>query len=109
MVKGYLALILHSQLPYVRHTAHRQSLEEKWFFEAITECYVPFIKIFQELERDNVDYSITFSLSPTLLAMMEDPFLQDRYAGYLSRLQDLACREEERTANDPSFADLARM
>ena len=109
MVKGYLAFILHSHLPYVRHPEHRQSFEEKWFFEAITECYIPFIKVFQELERDNVDYSITFSLSPTLLAMMEDPFLQDRYAEYLSRLQDLACREEERTANDPAFAPLARM
>lgn len=109
MAKGYLAFIFHSHLPYVRHPEYKQSLEEKWFFEAITECYVPFIKVFQELERDNIDYSVTFSLSPTLLAMMEDPFLQDRYAEYLSRLQELACREEERTANDPVFAPLARM
>ncbi|MGI6318444.1 MAG: DUF1957 domain-containing protein, partial [Firmicutes bacterium] len=109
MVKGYLAFIFHSHLPYVRHPEHKQSLEEKWFFEAITECYIPFIRVFQGLERDNIDYSVTFSLSPTLLAMMEDPFLQDRYAEYLSRLQELACREEERTANDPAFAPLARM
>jgi 1,4-alpha-glucan branching enzyme len=78
MVKGYLAFIFHSHLPYVRHPEHSQSLEEKWFFEAITECYIPFIKVFQGLEKDNVDYSVTFSLSPTLLAMLEDSFLQDR-------------------------------
>lgn len=109
MVKGFLAFIFHSHLPYVRHPEYKHSLEEKWFFEAITECYVPFIKAFQELESDNVDYSVTFSLSPTLLSMLEDPFLQERYAVYLSRLQDLACREEVRTANDPVFSPLARM
>ncbi|MDO9534706.1 MAG: DUF1957 domain-containing protein [Bacillota bacterium] len=109
MVKGYLAFIFHSHLPYVRHPEHTQSLEEKWFFEAITECYIPFIRVFQGLEKDNVDYSATFSLSPTLLAMLEDSFLQERYVGYLSRLQLLAQKEEERTANDPAFSPLARM
>lgn len=109
MVKGYLALIFHSHLPYVRHPEYKQSLEEKWFFEAITECYIPLIRVFQGLDQDNINYSVTFSLSPTLLAMLEDPFLQERYAEYLSRLQQLARKEEERTATDPVFLPLARM
>ena len=108
-IKGYIAFIFHSHLPYVRHPEHKHSLEEKWFFEAITECYIPLLKVFQGLERDRVDYAVTFSLSPTLLAMMEDPFLQDRYARYLSKLQELAAKEEERTAGDPVFAPLARL
>jgi 1,4-alpha-glucan branching enzyme len=109
MVKGYLAFIFHSHLPYVRHPEYDQSLEEKWFFEAITECYIPLIRVFQGLNKDNINYSVTFSLSPTLLSMMEDPFLQDRYAAYLGKLQQLARREEDRTASDPVFSPLARM
>ncbi|NMB40857.1 MAG: DUF1957 domain-containing protein [Firmicutes bacterium] len=107
MAKGYLAFILHSHLPYVRHPEHEQSLEEKWFFEAITECYIPLLRVFQGLNRDNIDYSITVSLSPTLMAMMADPFLQERYAAYLARLQQLAHKEEERIASDPVFSPLA--
>ena len=109
MVKGYLAFIFHSHLPYVRHPEYNQSLEEKWFFEAITECYIPLLRVFQGLNKDNIDYSVTFSLSPTLMAMMEDPFLQERYAAYLSRLQQLARKEEERTASDPVFFPLASL
>ena len=47
MTKGYLALILHAHLPYVRHPEYTHSLEEKWFFEAITECYIPLLRVFR--------------------------------------------------------------
>ena len=109
MTKGYITFVFHSHLPYVRHPEHKQSLEEKWFFEAITECYIPLLRVFQDLEREQIDYAVTFSLSPTLLAMMEDPFLQERYANYLASLQRLAVDEENRTAGDPIFAPLARL
>ncbi len=109
MPKGYLAFIFHAHLPYVRHPEHKRSLEEKWFFEAITECYIPLLRVFQQLESDGIDYAVTFSLSPTLLSMLEDPFLQGRYGDYLAMLQSLATREEERAAGDPDFAPLAQM
>ena len=77
-------------------------------FEAITECYVRFNKVLKGLVEDGIDFGVTFSLSPTLLAMLEDPFLQDRYAEYLSRLLELSQREMEKTANDPDFGPLAK-
>ncbi|NMD42031.1 MAG: DUF1957 domain-containing protein [Firmicutes bacterium] len=107
MAQGFLALILHAHLPYVRHPEHRHSLEEKWFFEAITECYIPLLIIFEKMAADGIDYRLTFSLSPTLVAMLEDPLLQGRYRKYLEGLQELAGLEEERTAGDPDFAPLA--
>ncbi len=109
MPNGYMALILHAHLPYVRHPEHSRSLEEKWFFEAITECYIPLLRVFQELERDDIYYRVTFSLSPTLMAMMEDSFLQERYGDYLASLQELARKEEQRTKGDSVFSPLARM
>ena len=35
--KGYLALVLHAHLPFVRHPEYNEFLEEDWLYEAITE------------------------------------------------------------------------
>ncbi len=109
MAQGYLALILHAHLPYVRHPEHDHSLEEKWFFEALTECYIPLLMVFEGLRNEKIDFRLTFSLSPTLLAMLEDPLLQKRYRRYLQGLQELSRREEARTAGDDTFAPLAHL
>ena len=38
-MRGYLSLILHAHLPFVRHPEHEKFLEENWLFEAIIETY----------------------------------------------------------------------
>ncbi|HTL70556.1 MAG TPA: 1,4-alpha-glucan branching protein domain-containing protein [Candidatus Eisenbacteria bacterium] len=109
MEKGYLSIVLHAHLPYVRHPEHERFLEEEWFYEAITETYLPLIKAFRALVRDGVDFRITMSLTPTLLSMMTDPMLQSRYLKHLDRLIELSRREIERTAGDAAFQALAVM
>ena len=42
-MQGYLALVLHAHLPYVRHPEHENFLEEDWLYEAITETYLPLL------------------------------------------------------------------
>ena len=37
MTRGYLSLVLHGHLPFVRHPEHPEFFEERWLFEAITE------------------------------------------------------------------------
>lgn len=108
MTKGYLALVLHAHLPYVKHPEYAFSLEEKWYFEAVTETYLPLFTAFERLLEDNVDFRITFSVSPTLAGMWQDEYLREKYRGYLERLLHLADREVVRTANDPVFGPLAR-
>jgi len=39
--KGYLALVLHAHLPFIRHPEYEDFLEEDWFFEAMCETYLP--------------------------------------------------------------------
>lgn len=109
MPKGYLCLVLHAHLPYVRHPEYEYSLEEKWLYEAITETYLPLIKVFKKLIEDGVDFRITLSVSPTLVSMLSDEFLQQRYVRHLEKLLDLAYKEVHRTKNDPSFHRLAKM
>ena len=49
MARGYLALVLHAHLPFVRHPEAPAYMEEEWFFEAITETYVPLLLAFERL------------------------------------------------------------
>lgn len=107
--RGYLALVLHAHLPYVRHPEHDHFLEEQWFFEAMTETYIPLVHVFEGLMRDGVDFRLTISLSPPLVAMMRDTLLLQRYARHLDRLVDLGYREVERTQHDGAFRGLAHM
>ncbi len=109
MEKGYLAIILHAHLPFVRHPEAERFLEESWLFEAITETYIPLIKVFDGLARDNVDFRLTISLSPTLISMFCDPLLQQKYLRHLDRLIELSEKEMERTKPEARFNSLARM
>ncbi len=91
MPKGYLLLILHAHLPYVRHPEYERFLEERWFFEALVETYVPLIKFFDQLRSESIPFKLTVSISPTLANMMEDSLLRrahgpaSRYAGHAGR------------------------
>lgn len=109
MPRGYLAIILHAHLPFVRHPEYDTFLEERWLFEAITETYIPLLQVCSQLLADGVPYHVTLSISPSLLAMLEDPLLQERYDEHLGRLLCLAEREIERTRSHPELSRLAQM
>ena len=109
MVHGYLSLVLHTHLPFVRHPEYDRFLEEDWLFEAITETYLPLLNVYEGLVRDGVDFRITMSLTPTLIAMLTDPLLQQRYVRHINRLIELAGKEVVRTKGQPEFQPLAQM
>jgi len=109
MPKGYLAIVLHAHLPFVRHPEFENFLEEAWLFEAITETYIPLVKVLDGLAKDRVDYKLTISLSPTLISMLMDGHLQSKYLKHLNKLIDLSGREIERTKWEPNFNKLAHM
>jgi 1,4-alpha-glucan branching enzyme len=98
-----VALVLHAHLPFVRHPEHREFLEERWLFEAITESYLPLLDVLDGLERDGVAAHLTLSLSPTLTAMLTDPLLRERYRWHLDALVALTEREAERTRSEPAW------
>lgn len=107
MPRGYLSLVLHGHLPFVRHPEHEEFFEERWLFEAITECYLPLAKAFDGLQADGVPFRIALSLSPTLCAMLQDELLQQRYVRHLEKLIELATKEVARTRHEPAFHKLA--
>jgi 1,4-alpha-glucan branching enzyme len=104
---GFLSLVLHAHLPFVRHPEREYFLEEHWLFEAITETYLPLLDLLEHLVQDRVPARLTMSLTPTLMAMLRDPLLTEKYARHLDRMCELAEREVERTRKDPAFAATA--
>jgi 1,4-alpha-glucan branching enzyme len=106
---GYLCLVLHAHLPFVRHPENDYMLEENWFFEALSETYLPLLSHLNALIDDGVPFRLTMSLTPTLCSMFADELLQERYALHCGKLIELAEKEVGRTANHPDFSRTSRM
>src|SRR3954471_14366860 len=105
---GYLALVLHAHLPFVRHPEHEEFLEEDWFFEALIESYIPLLAMMERLVADGVPFQLTMTVTPTLAAMLQDELLRERYVRHLDRSIALAEREVERNREDQLRRDLAQ-
>ncbi|MFL6590827.1 MAG: glycoside hydrolase family 57 protein [Chthoniobacterales bacterium] len=107
MSTGYLALLLHAHLPFVRHPEHAEFLEEDWFFEAITESYIPLVTMMERLAAEDVPFKLTMTVTPTLSAMLQDELLRERYARHLDRSVAMAEREIERVSDNDRLRGLA--
>jgi 1,4-alpha-glucan branching enzyme len=107
-MRGHLALLLHAHLPFVRHPENPRHLEEHWLFEAITDSYLPLLGVLRNTAARGSPFRVTISLSPTLLSMLSDPLLGERYLDYLSRLERLCERLEASREIDLQRRELTR-
>ena len=83
MAAGDLALVLHSHLPYVR-SSEPGSLEEDWYFQALQECYLPLLAVLDAAAADpHQSPRLTLGLSPTLLSLLSDSALNQRFEPWL--------------------------
>ncbi|MCH2372943.1 MAG: DUF1957 domain-containing protein, partial [Planctomycetes bacterium] len=106
--RGYLTILLHAHLPFVREPDHERFLEEGWFYEALHECYLPLLMSFESLIREGVDFRVSVSLTPTLLSMFDDELLRSRFELKLNSLIELSEKESERLSSDAQFYETAR-
>lgn len=107
--RGYLSLVLHAHLPFIRHPEHPVFLEENWFYEAVLECYLPLIDMMTRLKDEQVPFRLTMSISPPLCEMLVDPLLQERFSKRLAGLIELSEKELARTRCQPEFFRTAEM
>lgn len=106
---GYIALMLHAHLPFVRHPENDYMMEENWLFEAMTETYLPLLAMLENCVEDQVPLRLTLSLTPTLCTMLNDSLLQNRYLQHCNKMIELAEKEMERTAKTPTYHRTACM
>src|SRR5512141_707060 len=107
-VLGYLSLHLHAHLPFVRHPEYDDFLEEDWLYEAISETYLPLLRVFDRATDEGIPFRISLTMSPPLVAMLRDELLMSRYTARLEKLCELADKEVHRTRGDPTFHPLAQ-
>src|SRR5437762_6189349 len=93
---GYLSLVLHAHLPFVRHPEFPQFLEEDWLYEAIGETYIPLARMMERLLQDRVTFRLTMTMSPPLCEMLVDPLLKDRYRRHASGVLETLRKERNR-------------
>jgi 1,4-alpha-glucan branching enzyme len=93
--------------PKVSPLAEDHAQEERWFFEAISETYLPLLEVFDRLDADHVPFKMALSLSPSLCHMLRDEYLQDRYLSYVDRQIEFGIMELERTMMEPELHRLA--
>lgn len=93
-------MILHAHLPYVRHLEYERFLEEDWLYESLNESYLPLLRMLNRLEEDKINFKICICFSPTLLTMLTDAPLQERFVSYMERHIELGEKEVERTKRE---------
>jgi 1,4-alpha-glucan branching enzyme len=84
------------------------SCEEPWFFETISETWLPLLAVFDRLDRDRIPFRLSIALSPVLGFMLSDEVLVSRYLEYTDRQIEFGAQELERTAGNPRLYALAR-
>src|SRR4030095_16379004 len=73
----------------------------------MTETYLPLLDLLGHLSRDHSPARLTMSLTPTLMAMLRDRVLTEKYSRHLDGMCELPRREVARTRNEPEFASTA--
>ena len=104
-----VSLVLNAHLPFIKESStalHRLStevsaaedtvhaavdslipvsVEESWFFEALSETYLPLLAAFDRLEADHIPFNLSIALSPVLAQMLGDEYLLKKYADCMDR------------------------
>jgi 1,4-alpha-glucan branching enzyme len=102
------SIVLNAHLPFVRHPEQPGSPQERWFFESLSETYLPLLQVFDRLDGDHVPFRMGISLSPTLCHMLSDELLIARYLDYTNKQIEFGAREMEQCSGDPRLLVLIK-
>ncbi|MDR2101261.1 MAG: DUF1957 domain-containing protein [Treponema sp.] len=103
-----ISLVLNAHTPFVRHPEQPQCPEDRWFFESLSETYLPLLQVFDRLDADHIPFRIGISLSPILCHLLSDEFILTRFLEYIDKRIEFGRQELERTAGEPELQNLAQ-
>ncbi|MBQ7501495.1 DUF1957 domain-containing protein [bacterium] len=93
---NYFAVVLNAHSPYLKSASSKPAPEEYWFFAQILESYLPLLDVFERLNNENINTPVVLSLSPTLLELLNDKDLQERFLQYIDNKLQLIEKEAAR-------------
>lgn len=112
MTNRNLILVLNANHEYIRHTGEdevKYASQMNSFFESITDTYLPLLKMFETLENDNIQFSLSIVFSPSVCTMLEDSVIQKQYIEWLENHILLGKKEIERCKNNPLLLNNAKL
>lgn len=81
MQSGNFILILHTHLPWVLHHG-KWPHGADWLTEAVAECYIPLLNVFNDLMNENIYPKVTIDISPVLCEQLEHPDFEKIFEEY---------------------------
>lgn len=94
MFSGSYVLILHTHLPWVIH--HGTSPHGvDWLNEAVAECYIPLLNVFNELLTEGILPKVSIDISPVLCEQLEHPDFTKIFEDYCLKKIELAKKDEK--------------
>lgn len=85
MHSGNFVMILHTHLPWVlNHGNWPHGVD--WMNEAVAECYIPLMNVFNELLDKGIKSNVTLDISPVLCEQLEHPDFKEIYRNYCKEM-----------------------
>ena len=92
MQNGNYVLILHTHLPWVLHHGIYPAGVD-WLNEAVAECYIPLLNVFNDLLNEGISPNVTLDISPVLCEQMENPDFKQIFVNYCDARIDAARKD----------------
>ena len=98
-----LSIVIKASQDFIRHTD--EDLKENApvlnnFFEAISNVYIPLLRMIEKLEEDTIQFRFALVLPPILCNMLSDSVLQDEYVSWLEKRNTFGKAELRRNKSD---------
>ena len=81
MHSGNFVLVLHTHLPWVLHHGTWPHGVD-WLTEAVAECYIPLLNVFNELMEEGIYPKVTLDISPVLCEQLEHQDFKEIFIKY---------------------------
>ncbi len=98
MQSGNFVLILHTHLPWVLHHGTAPHGVD-WLNEAVAECYLPILNVFNDLVSEGVRPGVTLDISPVLCEQLEHPDFKNEFIHYCDKMIGAAKKDREDFTN----------
>ncbi len=95
MKKGFFNLVLHTHIPYCRK-AGVWPFGEEWIHEALSETYIPLLKVLYDLVEEGYKPYITINLTPILVEQLTDTYFNEKFKKYIENKIYLAEKDVKR-------------
>lgn len=98
-----LSIVIKASQDFIRHTD--EDLKDNApvlnnFFEAISNVYIPLLRMIENLEKDKIKHRFSLILPPVLCNMLSDETLQEEYISWLEKRNALGKAELRRNKSD---------